>query len=211
MNEAAGDPARVMRFVLEMRQAGITDARVLAALERTARAPYAPAHLIDLALEDAALPLAHGQSMTKPSVIGRAVMALDVQAGMSVLEVGTGSGYQTAVLAALARKVTSLERWRDLAAEARARFGLARLMHVEAHGADGLAGWAEGAPYDRIILNGAVAEIPPALLAQLAPGGLIAAPIGAGETQILTRVQQGAQFQLGPVKFQRLEPGMGPE
>jgi len=115
------------------------------------------------------------------------------------------------VLASLARKVTTLERWRDLAADARARFGVARLMHVAAFAVDGAEGWADTAPYDRIVLNCAVEEIPPALLAQLAPGGLLVAPIGAGETQTLARVQQGARFDLGPVKFAPLEPGPGPD
>lgn len=201
------DPARLMRFVLEMRQEGVTDARVLAALERTPRADYAPAHMEGLALEDVALPLAHAQTMTKPSVIGRVVAALDVRPGDVVLEIGTGTGYQAAVLAQLAGKVVSLERWRDLAVEARDRLGHARLMHVFVHAADGAEGWAEDAPFDRIVINAAVAEIPPALTAQLKPNGVLVAPLGEGDVQRLTR-WRGASEDLGPIKMQRLESGL---
>jgi protein-L-isoaspartate(D-aspartate) O-methyltransferase len=205
------DPARLMRFVLEMRQEGVTDARALSALERTPRDHFTPEHLIDLALEDVALPLPHGQSMTKPSLVGRMVAALAPQEQDTVLEIGTGSGYQAAVIAALARKVVTLDRWRDVLAGAREKFRRARLMRVFGHVADGAEGWAEEAPYDRIIINAAVHEIPPALLAQLKPGGVVVAPIGVGETQRLIRFSGEAREDLGPVKFQRLETGVPEE
>lgn len=201
------DPARLMRFVLEMRQAGITDARVLSALERTPRTHYAPAHLEGLALDDVALPLAHGQSMTKPSVIARMVAALDPQSGDVVLEIGTGSGFQAAVLSTLAHKVVSLERWRDLAADARGRFGTARLMRTFAHVADGLEGWADDAPYDRIVVNAAMQDFPLALLDQLKAGGVMAAPIGAR----LMRYRNGQQEDLGPIRFAPIESGVPEE
>lgn len=203
------DPARLMRFILELRQAGVTEARVLGAMERTPRADYAPAHLSDLAYDDIALPLAHGQSMTRPALVGRVVAALDAQEGDHVLEIGAGSGYQAAVLAQLAHKVTTLERWRALGAEARQRFGQARLMRVYAHVADGREGWAEDGPYDRIVINGAVAAPPPALLAQLKPGGVLLAPIGDAEGQMLTRWRDGAAEALGAVKYAPLDEGLG--
>ncbi len=200
----SADPARLMRFVLEMRQAGVTDARVLAALERTSRAHYAPEHLEGLALDDVALPIGHGQNMTKPSVIGRIVSALDVRADDVVLEIGTGSGFQTGVLSDLAHKVVSVERWRDIAAEARGKFGRARLMRTYAHVGDGYSGWEDDAPYDRIVVNVAVDEIPPALLEQLKPDGVLVAPIG----ERLIRYRNGAREDFGPVKFQDLERGV---
>jgi protein-L-isoaspartate(D-aspartate) O-methyltransferase len=203
------DPMRLMRFVLEMRQAGITDARALSALERTPRADYAPPHLDGLVYDDIALPLAHGQAMTKPTIVGRMITALDAQPNDAVLEVGTGSGYQAAALASLAHKVVTLDRWSDLVIEARARFGVARLMRVYAHTADGHEGWPEGGPYDRIIVNGAVAELPPALLAQLKPDGVLLAPVGEGETQALIRYRNGERETLGPIKFAPLESGLG--
>ena len=198
------DPARLMRFVLELRQAGVTDARTLGAMERTLRSDYAPAQFAALALDDVALPLEHGQSMTKPSLIGRMIAALAPQAGESILEVGTGSGYQAAILASLAHKVVTLERQRSLAADARGRIGAARLMRVYVHAADGAEGWAQEAPYDRIIVNAAVPEIPQALLDQLKPGGTLLAPIGAR----LIRCRNNEHEDLGPVAFAPLARGV---
>jgi len=197
-----------MRFVLELRQAGVTDARALSALERTPRSHYAPAHLEGLALDDVGLPLAHSQAMTKPSVIGRVLSALAPQAGDVVLEIGTGSGYQAAALSALARKVVTLERWRDLAAEARGRFGRARLMNVFGHAADGVDGWDSEAPYDRIVVNAACDDIPLALLDQLKPGGVLVAPLGDARAQRLIRYRNGQREDLGPVTFAPLQRGV---
>ena len=202
------DPARLMRFILEMRQAGVTDARTLSAMERTPRGHYAASHLEGLALDNVQLPLAHAQVMTKPSLIGRIVAALDVQAGESVLEIGTGSGYQSAVLAQLARRVVSIDRWRDLVADARARFGTARLMNVIAHTADGALGWPEDAPYDRIVFNAAIDEPPDAVFDQLAPGGVLLAPLVGSNGQRLIRFRNGQREDLGELKFAPLEPGL---
>lgn len=201
------DPARLMRFVLEMRQAGVTDARALAALERTPRAHYAPEHLSGLALDDVGLPLAQGQTMTKPSIVGRFIAALEAREGDVVLEIGTGSGFQAAALSALAHKVVTLDRWPELVVAARGKFGTARLMRTYAHVADGFEGWADDAPYDRIVANGAVDEIPEAWLEQLKPGGVIVAPVG----ERLVRYRNGGREDLGPVKMQALEPGLGDE
>jgi protein-L-isoaspartate(D-aspartate) O-methyltransferase len=201
------DPSRLMRFVLEMRQAGVTDARALAALERTPRTHYAPAHLEGLALDDVGLPLAHAQTMTKPSVVGRMISALAPQGDDVVLEIGTGSGFQAAAIATLAHKVVTLERWRDLAADARARVGTARLMRVFCYAADGAEGWDHDAPYDRIIINSAVTEIPRVLLEQLKPNGVLVAPVGDGPSQLLMRYQNGLSANLGPARFQLIELG----
>ncbi len=199
---------RLMRFVLEMRQAGITDARVLGALERTPRSHYAPDHLEGLAMDDVALPLSHAQTMTKPSIIGEMLTALAPGADDVVLEIGAGSGFQAAVLALLARKVVTLERWGDLVATARGRFGRARLMNVYAHLADGFEGWADDAPYDCIVVNAATEEIPPALFEQLKPGGVLLAPVGDGEGQNLIRMRNGVREPLGALRFQPLQRGV---
>lgn len=205
------DPARLMRFVLEMRQAGITEARTLSALERTPRTHYAPPHLEGLALDDIGLPLAHAQTMTKPSIIGRMLQSLAPQAGETVLEIGAGSGFQTAAIALLAHKVVTLDRWRDLVADARVHFGTARLDRVFAYVADGFDGWAEDGPYDRIIVNAAIGDIPPPLMEQLKPGGVLLAALGDIERQRLIRYSNGQREDLGPIKFAPLERGLGGE
>jgi protein-L-isoaspartate(D-aspartate) O-methyltransferase len=197
-----------MRFVLELRQAGVTDARALSALERTPRTHYAPAHLEGLALDDVGLPLSHAQTMTKPSIVGRVIAALDVQPNDVVLEIGTGSGFQAAALSALAHKVITLERWRDLAADARGRFGTARLMRTYAHVADGFDGWPDEGPYDRIVINAALGDFPAPLLERLKPGGAIVAPLGDATGQRLIRLRNGVRDDLGPVKFGALERGI---
>src|SRR5262245_49312063 len=203
------DPARLMRFVLELRRAGVTDARVLAALERTPRTHYAPAHLEGLAMEDVALPLAHTQFMTKPSLVGRMIIALAPQSGDAVLEVGSGSGYQGAVIADLAQKVVTLDRWSDLVHNARARFNADRQTRIHAHLADGFDGFEDEAPYDRIIVNAAVKDLPPPLLDQLKAGGVLLAPVGDARNQRLIRYHNGAREDLGPIRLQPLERGLG--
>jgi len=203
------DMARLMRFVLELRQAGVTDARALSALERTPRSHYVPEHLEGLALDDIGLPLPHAQTMTKPSTVGRVLAALAPQPGDTILEIGTGSGFQAAAIADLAHKVVTLDRWPDIVVDARGRFGRARLMRVFAHAADGFEGWTDDAPYDRIVVNGALAEIPPTLLEQLKPGGVLVAPLGDADQQRLMRYRNGEREDFGPVKFQPLERGLG--
>jgi len=205
------DPARLMRFVLEMRQAGVTDARALAALERTPRAHFAPAHLEGLALDDVGLPLPHGQSMTKPSLVGRVLTALQLAPEHVVLEIGAGSGFQAAAIADIARRVVTLDRWRDLVAEARGRLGRARLLHVFAHTADGAEGWAADAPYDRIVVNAALSEVPAPLLEQLKPEGILLAPVGDADAPHLIRFRNGEREDLGPIRLAPLERGLGEE
>lgn len=194
----------LMRFVLGLRQGGVTDARVLAAMERASRTHFAPPQFSAFALEDRALPLGDGATMTKPSLVARMLQALELRGGETVLEIGTGSGYQAGVLAAIARRVVSLERRRNLAADARAKIGLLRHMHVYVHSADGVQGWAEDAPYDAIVINGAVDAPADALLRQLAPGGVIVAASGGR----LIQWRNGVARDLGPADLPTLEAGV---
>ncbi|WP_066774493.1 protein-L-isoaspartate O-methyltransferase family protein [Candidatus Viadribacter manganicus] len=198
-----------MRFVLEMRQAGVTDARALSALERTPRTHYAPEHLQGLALDDVGLPLAHGQTMSKPSLVGRVISALGPQADDVILEIGTGSGFQAAALSSVASKVISIDRWNELVVAARGRFGTARLMRTFAFLGDGFDGWADDGPYDRIVINAALEDFPAPLLNQLKPGGVIVAPLGDAQSQRLIRSRNGQREDLGPIKLHLMERGLG--
>lgn len=204
---------RRMRFVLDLRQGGVTDARVLAAMERTSRTHFAPPAFKAFALEDRALPLGDGAVMTKFSVVARMLQALELRGGETVLEIGSGSGYQAGVLAVIARRVVSLERRMALAAEARSRIGQLRLMHVYVHAADGAAGWAEDAPYDAIIINAAIEPPTAESMKQLATGGVIVAPVtGAGGQRLMQyrKAADGALVgrDLGPAEFAAMETGV---
>jgi len=204
--------ARRMRLILELRQMGVTDARVLSAIERTPRAHFAPAHLEALAWDDVALPIERGQTMTKPSLIAQMLLALQVGPGHRVLEIGSGSGFQTAVLARLADRVTSLERIRALADSARERFVEIGAANAQVHWADGADGWKADAPYDRVIVNAASEDFLPVVLDQMAPSALIVAAIGQRE-QSLKRVRKDEEGRfkveaIGSVALTALAAGL---
>lgn len=205
---AAGE--RIMRLILMLRQAGATDARVLAAMERTPREDFAPADCLEMAWEDCALPLPMGQFTTKPSLVGQVLGLLNIEPGATVLEVGVGSGYQTAVLTLLARRVVGLERLRALAMDARERLGRLRRMQAVVHCADGLEGWQREAPYDRIVVNAAVTD-PAPLLAQLAEDGVLVAPMEYEGVQRLVRFHRHgdelARTEHQTCSFAALQPG----
>lgn len=197
---------RRMEFVLALRRAGVGDARVLAALERVDRAAFAPPLYQALALEDSALPLGPGLVMTKPTLVARVAAALGVEAHHRVLEIGAGSGWQTAVLGALGREALGLERVEALALAAAKRLGAhprADVIH-----ADGAAGLAEEAPFDRIVVNAAVDDIPAELIGQLAPGGRLIAPLLRGEAQRLILIDEHGEQDLGACAFARLIGGL---
>ncbi len=202
---------RLMRFVLELRQSGVTDARVLGAMERTPRTHFAPPQFAAFALEDRALPLGDGQQMTRPSVVGRVLSALDLRGGETVLEVGTGSGYQAAVIGSVARRVIALERRQALAAEARGRIGQLRAMHIYVHWADGALGWPDEPGFERIVVNAAVEAPPPALVAQLRAGGVLVAASGGRLMQYRKSVDGSLEARdAGPIEFAALEAGVTP-
>jgi protein-L-isoaspartate(D-aspartate) O-methyltransferase len=207
------DPSRLMAYVLALRQNGVTDARVLAAMERRPRSAFAPAAFASLALADRQIPIGEGQFSPRPSEAARLVSALDVRADHKVLEIGAGSGFITGVLAAMARKVTAVERRRALVSHARACLGQMRIMNAHVHHGDGLLGWREEAPFDRMILHGAAPPFVSALIAQLAPGGLMLAAAGLAP-KVHWRVFENvdgalaARADLGPADVKPLEPGV---
>ncbi len=211
MNDAPSP--KVVRLLMELRAGGITDARVLGAIERVPRELFVPATFRDQAYENVALPIGHGQTISQPLVVAMMSEALEVGERHKVLEIGTGSGYQAAVLARLCRRVFTIERHRDLLKQAESRFAELRLHNVTSRYGDGTKGWPEQAPFDRIIVTAAAPELPTSLLEGLAEGGILVAPLGEERRdQQLVRVRrQGGEFlseDLGPVRFVPLVEGL---
>jgi protein-L-isoaspartate(D-aspartate) O-methyltransferase len=178
---------RLARLVLGLRSQGVTDPKVLLAIEKTPRDLFVPALFQDRSWEDSALPIACGQTISQPFIVGLMTQALQLDARSRVLEIGAGSGYQTAVLARLARFVYSIERYRTLLAEAEERLRQLGVTNVFTRFGDGALGWAEQAPFDRIMVTAAAPGEPRALLEQLKPSGVLVAPIGKGPVQSLKR------------------------
>jgi protein-L-isoaspartate(D-aspartate) O-methyltransferase len=171
------DP-RTIRLIMELRGQGIADPRVLDAIERTPREAFVDAPLASAAYNNTALPIACGQTISQPFVVAYMTQQLDVQPHHRVLEIGTGSGYQAAVLSPLCRRVYTVERHKPLLRQAQARFRALGLHNIATRHGDGFAGWAEQAPFDRILLAAAPLVVPPILIEQLKPNGVLIAPVG---------------------------------
>lgn len=204
---------KMLRLIMELRRCGIVDARVLGALERIPREMFVPATFADQAYENIALPIGHGQTVSQPLVVARMTEALEVGARHKVLEIGTGSGYQAAVLARLCRRLFSIERHRDLLREAEQRLAKLRIHNVTLRFGDGTKGWAEQAPFDRIIVTAAAPELPTVLADCLAIGGVLVAPVGDNRRdQQLLRIRRHetgfATEELGAVRFVPLVAGL---
>jgi protein-L-isoaspartate(D-aspartate) O-methyltransferase len=178
---------RRARLILGLRSQGVSDPAVLNALEHTPRELFTPELFKERAWEDSALPIACGQTISQPFIVGLMTQALAIEPRARVLEIGTGSGYQTAVLSRLARLVYTVERYRTLLGEAEARFKQLQLGNIITRFGDGAEGWAKQAPFDRILVTAAAPSEPMALLAQLKPSGVLVAPIGRGPVQTLMR------------------------
>ena len=178
---------RHARLILALRSQGVTDNKVLHAIEKTPREMFTPDLFKERAWEDSALPIACGQTISQPFIVGLMTQALTLEPRSRVLEIGTGSGYQTAVLSRLARLVYSIERYRTLLNEAESRFKILQLTNIITRFGDGGEGWPEQAPFDRIIVTAAAPAEPRVLLGQLKPAGVLVAPIGKGPVQHLKR------------------------
>jgi len=213
---SADDRVGRMEFLLNLRRHGIMDAAVLRAMDEVPREHFVTTDYADIAYADQALPIACGQTISQPYVVAYMTERLDVQPEHRVLEVGTGSGYQTAILSRLAREVVTIERYRTLADAARTRLATLGFGNVEVVVGDGLAGVPDRAPFDRIIVTAAAEEIPPALVEQLAEGGVMVLPLGphAGAQVIvkLTKTKEGFHREdLIGVRFVPLLPGKARE
>ncbi|MPZ58831.1 MAG: protein-L-isoaspartate(D-aspartate) O-methyltransferase [Rhizobiales bacterium] len=180
-----------MEFMLTLRRRGISNAAVLRAMDEVPREHFVPNAYYDQAYADQALPIACGQTISQPYVVAYMTEQLDVHPQHRVLEVGTGSGYQAAILSRLAREVVTVERYFTLAETARARLETLGMPNVEVLADDGLTGVAERGPYDRILVTAAAEEIPEALVASLAEGGMMILPLGPhGGAQDLVKLRK---------------------
>lgn len=206
--------ARKIRLILMLRQAGVTDPRVLSAMELVPREMFVPEIFQDQAYENRALPIGHGQTISQPVAVGVMTQALAVEPRSRVLEIGTGCGYQTAILAALCRRVYTVERHRPLLQEAEARLRALGIQNVTTRHGDGSGGWPEIAPVDRIIACAAAPDVPAELADQLSDGGVLVLPVGQrADEQHLLRVTRGAggfrTERLGRIHFVPMQPGLG--
>lgn len=207
---------RKMQFLFSLRSRGVTNKRVLNAMERVDRGKYIRGTFEDRAYEDTPLPIACGQTISQPSIVALMTEALDVQPRDKVLEIGTGSGYQAAILSQLARRVYTVDRYSRLVREARAVFEAENITNIIALIADGSRGLPKQAPFDRIILTAASEDPPGPLLEQLRVGGIMVLPVGQSDTvQTLVKVvktEDGLDYhELRSVRFVPLLEGLGKE
>jgi len=214
--EAAADIER-MEFQLSLRRHGISDQAVLRAMDEVPREYFVAAEYAESAYADQALPIACGQTISQPYVVAYMTEQLEVEARHRVLEIGTGSGYQAAVLSRIAREVVSVERYRTLADAARNRLKTLGYDNVTVITGDGLAGAPSRAPFDRVVVTAATEDLPQALVGQLGEGGKMVLPLGprSGPQYIvkLSKTQSGevAREQLIAVRFVPLLPGQARE
>lgn len=211
------DQAKI-ELIMALRRQGIRDKRVLNAIERVPRETFIDASFRKQAYEDHALPIECGQTISQPFVVAYMTEQLQVTDRMKVLEVGTGSGYQAAVLSKLCRRVYTIERYRTLLKDAVKRFEELHLHNITAKVGDGAEGWPEQAPFDRIIVTAAAPAVPRKLVEQLKPGGLMIVPVGTpggrGEQNLvrIARTEEGVKREeLLPVRFVPLVEGVARE
>jgi protein-L-isoaspartate(D-aspartate) O-methyltransferase len=203
-------------LLVELRREGIRDQRVLDAMAATPRNLFVEENYVPEAFDDRALPISCGQTISQPYVVALMTELLEVTPESRVLEIGTGSGFQTAILARLAAKVYSVERHRPLLEKARVRFESLGLDNIALRHADGYHGWGEEAPFDRIIVTAAFAELPPGLTDQLSPGGILVTPLGyetiSQRLWKIIRTSDGLQSEANlPVVFVPMVRGLAPE
>ena len=204
--------AEMAGLMSDLRAKGVSDDNLLAVLEQLPRGMFLPDLFKDRAYDDVALPIGYHQTLSQPSIVGRMTQALELGDRMKVLEIGTGSGYQAAVLAKLCRRLYTVERHPALLNDAEQRFEQLGLVNITTCLGDGSLGWPEQAPFERIMVTAAAADIPDILLEQLAEGGIMIVPVGLDENdQHLLRVRRTAADietdDLGPTRFVPLIAG----
>ena len=212
----AAEETRLQRLLRSLKAQGIEDKKLLHAMEYTPRDLFVPELFLDRSWEDSAIPINCGQTISQPYIVATMTQALKIEGRHRVLEIGTGSGYQTAILSRLARYVYTIERYRSLMVEAEIRHKRLMLENIIYRFGDGWDGWPEQAPFDRILVTAALPDEPTPLLAQLKPRGVMVGPQGRGSTQRLlryTKTSEGGYVteDLGEVRFVPLIEGVAKE
>jgi len=215
------NPTAKVKLVMDLRARGIRDVRVLEALETTPREEFVSSPFIDQAYLDQALPISCGQTISQPYIVAFMTEQLKVNERSKVLEIGTGSGYQTAILSKLCRRVYTIERYRTLSVQAQARFEKLALRNITTLVGDGYKGWPQQAPFDHIIVTAAASDVPQALADQLSETGIMIIPVDEAVTgsrpgnQVLLKVERdGDSFKetvLMQVRFVPLVKGVARE
>ncbi|MDF1871401.1 protein-L-isoaspartate(D-aspartate) O-methyltransferase [Vannielia sp.] len=215
-DDGVSDAERKMQFLYQIRSHGVTDKAVLGAMERVDRGLFVQGLFSERAYDDTPLPISCGQTISQPSVVGLMTQALEITPRDKVLEIGTGSGYQAAILAQLARRVYTIDRFRRLTRTAEALFAQLDYTNVTVFTADGSHGLPDHAPFDKIMVTAAAEDPPGPLLAQLRIGGIMVVPVGQSDAvQSLIRVrrtEEGLRYdELRDVRFVPLLEGLGKE
>jgi protein-L-isoaspartate(D-aspartate) O-methyltransferase len=208
---------RKIRLIMHLRNMGITDTNTLRAMEKVPRDVFVPAAMHDQAYEDIALPIGRGQTISQPYVVASMTQALELSDRDKVLEIGTGSGYQTCILAHLCRRVYSIERHKPLLVRAEEMFRQLKLTNITAIAADGMKGWPEQQPFDRIICTACApgGKPPQSLLDQLKAGGILVIPVAVSGGQVLRRYKKEGEDTIAvrdlyEVRFVPLLPNVAP-
>lgn len=199
-------------LILSLRQHGVVQPDILRAFEGVPHEKFIPEEYLQYAYREGSLPIAGGQSITSPTIIATMLVALEPQNTSKILEVGSGSGYSAALLARMAKRVFTLERIKELAVQAQANWAEASIGNIVGFNLDGFPGLGGHQPFDRILLNGAVREVPEILLDQLADNGILVAPVGAADArQTITRVERADDdfitTEHGLIRLSPLIPG----
>ena len=210
------DAERKMQFLFALRSNGITESRVLSAMEKIDRGLFVRGLFADRAYDDMPLPIECGQTISQPSIVGMMTQALRINPRDKILEIGTGSGYQAAILGLLARRVYTVERHRKLVQEAKALFESLDFANITCILSDGSYGLLEQAPFDRILVTAAAEDPPSPLMAQLKVGGIMVLPVGQSDTVQnlirVTRTEKGYDYDdIREVRFVPLVEGLGKE
>ena len=194
-------------LIMQLRSQSITDKSILSAVEKVPREKFVPESLRQHAYENASLPIAGNQTISQPYVVARMTQELALKQSDRVLEIGTGSGYQTAILSFLARRIYTVERIRPLLVSAENQLKALKISNVLFRHADGHLGWPEAAPFEKIIVTCQIKNIPETLKAQLKDGGILVAPVGeAGKEMLLKVTRNGDQFKMEALMAVRFVP-----